>query len=300
MDGLLILLSVTAAGGLWLRFIYRYDKVEPEPIWTVLRIGLFGGLTAAVLAVIGNGLFEWITGLGADRKNSFLGSFFLAGFVGISEEICKAAAAVVFLDKLEEMDEPIDALIYSASVGLGFAFIENIIYAFKSGLLNVIVRSVTAMPLHVGLGAVLGIGIAKNKFIVRGNVFTAMGQYIGTAAIVHAGYDFINFYSSSPFLNLLLSTGISLGLMIIVRSRLLLFQNQSPFLKAGDCSHCGFSNPPDSKNCLNCGRDMAQFFFKVCTHCRIKVPLHFEKCPSCDRNLETPPEASAPGKLEIW
>ncbi|HNF17647.1 MAG TPA: PrsW family glutamic-type intramembrane protease, partial [Leptospiraceae bacterium] len=100
MDGLLILLSITAAGGLWLRFVYRYDKVEPEPIWTVLRIGVFGGLTAAVLAVIGNGLFEWITGLDAGRRNSFLGSFFLAGFVGLWEELCKAFAAVLFLDKL--------------------------------------------------------------------------------------------------------------------------------------------------------------------------------------------------------
>ena len=76
--------------------------------------------------------------------------------------------AVFLLRRLREFNEPVDGLIYSMTVALGFAAFENIEYTVNGGLGVLVVRSFTAVPLHVGLASIWGTGIARAKFYKGG------------------------------------------------------------------------------------------------------------------------------------
>jgi len=85
--------------------------------------------------------------------------------VGLNEEFFKAFAAVILLRRLKDFNEPADALVYSMTVALGFAMLENIEYVPRYGFFSVYVRQFNAVPLHLGLAAIWGMGIAKAKFL---------------------------------------------------------------------------------------------------------------------------------------
>ncbi|MBL0267035.1 MAG: PrsW family intramembrane metalloprotease [Leptospiraceae bacterium] len=129
MDYLIIVLSVLVSGGIWLRFLYQYDRVEPEPILVVLKVIFFGGLISTFVAGAINSAFSSISGIpiGSDAL-SFGNSFIISTFVGFNEEIVKAIVTVLLIRNLKDLDEPIDAVIYATAVGLGFSVFENLQY----------------------------------------------------------------------------------------------------------------------------------------------------------------------------
>ena len=49
--------------GMWAWVLRRYDRLEPEPIKVLLRVGLLGGLMSIIPAIIGNSLAEHFLGL---------------------------------------------------------------------------------------------------------------------------------------------------------------------------------------------------------------------------------------------
>ena len=49
--------------GMWAWVLRRYDRLEPEPIKVLLRVGLVGGLMSIIPAIIGNSLADHFLGL---------------------------------------------------------------------------------------------------------------------------------------------------------------------------------------------------------------------------------------------
>jgi len=86
-------------------------------------------------------------------------------------------------------NEPMDGIVYSMMVGMGFAVIENIIYAYNYGIETILVRAFTAVPAHAIFAVFMGyfVGLAKFhptnkwKLIIFG--FTL-------AIFIHGLYDF--------------------------------------------------------------------------------------------------------------
>ena len=141
MDAIIVLLSVIVSGGIWLRFLYQYDRVEPEPILVVLRVALIGGLVSTFIAGMINSAFSSIAGIPITAEGLGLGeSLVLSTFVGFNEEIMKAAVTVYLVRNLKDLDEPIDAVIYATAVGLGFSVFVNFQYTQEHGLLNLVLR----------------------------------------------------------------------------------------------------------------------------------------------------------------
>jgi protease PrsW len=66
---------------------------------------------------------------------------------------------------MKQFNEPADALVYSMTVALGFAMLENIEYMLRYDCFSLYVRQFNAVPLHLGLAAIWGMGIAKAKFL---------------------------------------------------------------------------------------------------------------------------------------
>ena len=106
MDYLILVLSVLVSGGIWLRFLYQYDRVEPEPIFVVLKVIFFGGLISTFVAGAINSAFSSISGIpiGSDAL-SFGNSFIISTFVGFNEEIVKAIVTVLLIRNLKDLDD---------------------------------------------------------------------------------------------------------------------------------------------------------------------------------------------------
>lgn len=288
MDFLIILLSILVSGGFWLRFLYKYDKVEPEPIGVVLRVLLFGGILSVIPSAFCNSFWEHTTGFDMNSKtNSLYSSIFFSLFVGFDEEIFKALATVYLTKKLKELDEPIDAVVYSSAVGLGFAIIENFQYGFRYGVGNIAFRSVTALPLHIGLAVFWGAPIARVKFFPKTTYFGEMKSRVIAASFIHAGYDFILFYFKNPIFGLFTSLVIAYFLIRYVDKELKYLLTQTPFLPAGICGHCGTENDLKAKQCKKCGSNLVQEYFLVCSNCGTKLPLDYTTCSVCGAELKS-------------
>lgn len=281
MDFLIMLLSILVSGGLWLRFLYKYDKVEPEPIGIVLKVLLFGGVLSVFPSAFCNSVWESLIDFQPDKPNTLLSSLLFSLFVGFDEEVFKALATVYLTKNLKELDEPIDAVVYASAVGLGFAIIENFQYGFRYGIMNVVVRSITAIPLHIGLAVFWGAPIARVKFFPKTTYYHEMKNKVLLAALIHAGYDFILFYFRMPLLGLFTSLVIAYYLLKYVDRELKYLLTQTPFLPAGTCSNCGKENGLDRKHCIRCGSNLKQEYFLVCQNCGTKLPLDYTACSVC-------------------
>jgi RsiW-degrading membrane proteinase PrsW (M82 family) len=124
-------------------------------------------------------------------------SFIVAGF---TEETVKWLFVYLFTKRSRFFDEEYDGIIYAVAVGLGFAFLENILYvgsalaSGEGGLSLAIARAFTAVPSHALDGVVLGFFIGRSHFMkdpgsrLRTNL---LGLLI--AILFHGLYDFFAF-----------------------------------------------------------------------------------------------------------
>ncbi|MCL6615054.1 MAG: PrsW family intramembrane metalloprotease [Firmicutes bacterium] len=173
-------------GLLWLWFFYREDPFEPEP--KKLLLSFFG---LGMLAVVPAFLIElpWrpslLAGLRAgDPVRLAAISFLLVGGV---EEGVKTAVLFLATRRLAEYDEPLDGIIYGVTVGLGFAALENWLYAAARGLTVGILRAVVASLAHASFTGWLGYFVTLARFGGRrGAVFTGFILSV----LLHGAYDF--------------------------------------------------------------------------------------------------------------
>lgn len=280
-------ISVFFSAGIWLYLIYRYDRFEPEPIKCVLLIGIAGGFLCSVPAAILNTIVVYILGIN-DFINNVPGSeaglfniFLFSFFVGINEEFWKAFIAVLFLKKLKEFNEPIDALIYSMSIALGFAAFENIGYTVTGGLGTLIVRSFTAVPLHAGLASIWGSGIAKAKYYNKEKYLSTLIPYVLTAAAIHAIYNYIQFISSDNPASLTAALIFAFFIIAYAAGKLRYFQKESPFRRSGLCQQCGTLNGYFARYCKNCGSYIVTDFHSSCLSCGARNKPGSSFCRNC-------------------
>ena len=188
----LIHLAAALIPPIWLLwYIYRKDKVEPEPA-SLLAALFFSGILSALLAILLETAGEWLLSLIPFTSDTAY-IIAVAVMVGISEELAK-----FLLLKRKSWRDPnfnfkFDAIVYAVFVSLGFAAIENVGYVFESGLATALMRAVTSIPGHMAFSVYMGI------FYGRARLCENDGDHAGTsrnlrlavisAAFFHAFYD---------------------------------------------------------------------------------------------------------------
>lgn len=286
-----VYISVGFSTAIWLYLIYRNDRFEPEPVRWLLFVGIAGGLLsglpAALLnsfAAMGLGLrMDMLTGESAVNINSLL---LFSLFVGFNEEFFKAMVSILLLRKLKEFNEPVDGLIYSMTVALGFAAFENIEYTLNGGLSVLVVRSFTAVPLHVGLASIWGTGIARAKFYTGGSYVKTVIPYIIPAALLHTFYNLYQFMNpDSPFA-LLFALMFSFVVILYASKKLRFFLKESPFRKAGLCPVCGTENGFWARYCKKCGSYLVSDYFTLCESCGTRNRAGARYCRHCCAHIE--------------
>lgn len=174
-------------GLLWLWFFYRQDAFEPEPRRLLLFLFVLG-----MLAVLPAFLLEapWRAQLLASLRRGDLARLAVLSFlvVGGIEESLKTLALFLTVRRHSEYDEPLDGIIYGVTVGLGFAALENLLYAYTRGLTVGLFRAVVTSLAHASFTGWLGYFVTVAKFGRRpGLIFGGLLL----AIMLHGAYDFL-------------------------------------------------------------------------------------------------------------
>lgn len=285
----LYLLSYLVSICFWLWIIMKYDKFEREPLKSVIYAFVIGGLISSLPAGLFNTLFSWLIdyqfapGTFVDRSVEKSALFF--AFVGFNEEFFKAAATVFLIRKMKDFNEPADALVYAMSVAFGFSVFENIEYTLNLGLTAFYIRQFNAVPLHIGLAAIWGTGIAKARFLQQGKYWITLLPYILIAAFLHFIYNFSPNLIPNPILGLLLSTLIAFLLIRLAIRKLKRYSEDGPFSNLLICRHCNSYNQVYARACQNCGEKFQFEFYRQCSNCGTKVYRQSTTCSNCGAEL---------------
>lgn len=171
----------------WLFFWTREDESQPEPR-SLLAGCFFGGMLVVLLAIP---LEQWLTtlsGSSADFKYTLWAA---------AEEMLKFLAVAVIALKAKSYDEPVDAVIYTIAVALGFAAMENTLFIMgpmstgqlEASIITGNMRFIGATLVHVVSSAMIGFALGYTFY--RGRLAKYLAWVIGLilAVTIHASFN---------------------------------------------------------------------------------------------------------------
>ncbi|MBN1835440.1 MAG: PrsW family intramembrane metalloprotease [Spirochaetales bacterium] len=189
----LIAFALAAAPALLLvRYYYRQDRSRPEPKGLVLRVFVFGVLSA-FLAIPLELLVDVFQGL--FRAHPILYAAFKAFAVAaLVEEYLKLTVVRLSAYRSPYFDEVMDGVVYTVVASLGFACMENILYVMGGTLFTALARAFTAVPLHATASGLMGYYVGRSKFALDpGAERRLQNQGLRIAILIHGTYNFLLF-----------------------------------------------------------------------------------------------------------
>lgn len=195
----LIILSVAPAIFLG-AYIYKKDVYEKESTGLLTRLFLAGIASAILTLFLSEGLstiFPFFLSEAPILSYSLF-ELFLYVFIGVAliEEFSKWLLVKTIAWKNKEFNYLYDAIVYCVFVSLGFATLENILYALQiSTAKNILLRGILAIPCHAFVGVFMGyfLGRAKankinnNKKACKKDLFFS----ILVPTCLHGTYDYL-------------------------------------------------------------------------------------------------------------
>ncbi len=166
-------------------FFTRKGRLKPEfpgLVWKTYFFGFLAVIPAALAEYVLDGLAG---GVAPSLRLNLIHAFLVAGLV---EEGTKLLVVRVFIYRRPELNEITDGVVYTIAAGLGFAFFENILYSFGPPEV-LVVRGLTAVPLHAISAGILGYYVGVSKFAER----PLFGRGLLYAVLIHGCYDFLLF-----------------------------------------------------------------------------------------------------------
>jgi len=173
----------------WLVFLYRRDRLKPEPLGTLLLA--FGAGAASALVTLLSGLFR--------TYGQFTSTVIFAPIV---EETFKFLSVYLLVYRRKEFDEYVDGIVYAGTAALGFAGLENVLYvlnAAQGGMWEFWstagLRAILAVPGQFLFSSWWGYALGRARFAAtreEGMRFIRAG--ILRAIVSHAIYNFVVSY----------------------------------------------------------------------------------------------------------
>jgi RsiW-degrading membrane proteinase PrsW (M82 family) len=157
MMELSLIIAAAAPGMALLMYFYLKDRYETEPLRVVMKLFVIGVLLVFPTMVIQRG---FILGLG---DNEWMFSFIISGGL---EEFLKWFVIYHLIYRHLEFDEPYDGIVYSVALSIGFATLENIIYAlyYRPAFAGLLMRALLPVSGHALFGVIMGYYLGKAKF----------------------------------------------------------------------------------------------------------------------------------------
>jgi RsiW-degrading membrane proteinase PrsW (M82 family) len=179
---------------LLVRYYYRQDRARPEPKGLVVKVFLFG-LLSALVAIPLELLVGQLQRAFDPRSIAYplFKAFVLAGLV---EEYLKLTVVRLTAYRTPAFDEVMDGVVYTVVAGLGFACLENVLYVLGGSLGTALVRAFTAVPLHAVSSGLMGYSLGRARFASSPGAAKALVTLgLLTAVGIHGLYDFLLFVS---------------------------------------------------------------------------------------------------------
>jgi protease PrsW len=183
-------IALAAAPGIAIcMYIFYKDVYNREPGLNLIVSFLLG--CVAILPAV---LFEDAFGFVNNGTITGVAAFAYC-VVGFSEEMSKFLGLRLYSYNQRAFDEPLDGIVYAVMVSMGFATVENILYAIKYHDLNIVVlRMFLSVPAHATFGIIMGYFAGKAKFS-PGNSFGFLFIGLLSAIFFHGTFDFFIFAS---------------------------------------------------------------------------------------------------------
>jgi RsiW-degrading membrane proteinase PrsW (M82 family) len=272
-------MCIGASTFLWFMILRRYDRYTPISTRYYLFVLLAGGVMSTYPAGFFNGLFDtyFLDGRGFGEQ---LDTDLLL-FVGPNEEFWKIIATVALTWKSSEIREPLDVVVASTAVGLGFAAVENITYLLNYGNHIIVIRTMFSVPMHLILAVIWGYGLAFVRFhpsLHRGLTTRLLPLYI-LSAVLH---DFYNMTASDA--------GVFIPLILIYVTFLFVNAAVSDTTLYSDASKCTKCKAPLGKNtthCTKCHTLRNTDILPTCPRCSANHLWTARYCHNCGHDLSS-------------
>lgn len=217
MRFIFLFMASIGPGLIWLWFFYRQDRYEPEPVRKIMKVFLVG-----LVLVIPAGLLEqiWREPMLNSIQNGNWADFLRLAFLVIAliEEGLKSVVLIRMVGNSHELNEPVDGPIYGITLGLGFASLENLLWASVFGFGVAILRAVVTTLAHASFTGWMGYYISKFK-LESNKEWTLLGKGFLIALTAHGAYDFLLFLRNpvASLLAILLITGLLVRLYQVMQ-----------------------------------------------------------------------------------
>ncbi len=158
--------------------------LSAEIVWTSVLLGA----AASVLAVAVELPIEFVVG----RIEEPITQGVARAVVGtaLPEELCKFLVIVWIALRHEDYERPVDALVLSVAVALGFATFENLLYLLQSDdwSRTAAARAMTAVPSHVINAMLMGYFLGRAHLAPRRATLYRL-LALAAATLNHSAYD---------------------------------------------------------------------------------------------------------------
>ncbi|MEO2207190.1 glutamic-type intramembrane protease PrsW [Paenibacillus pabuli] len=152
-----VLAAAVAPGLALLTYFYLKDRYDSEPLHMVLRVFVMGILMVLPVMIIQRGMMLWL------GDNPYVESILISGGV---EEFVKWFVLYHIIYNHTEFDEPYDGILYAVAVSLGFATVENVLYAFagNASVSAMFLRALLPVSGHAMFAVIMGYYMGRAKF----------------------------------------------------------------------------------------------------------------------------------------
>jgi|TARA_B100001093_G_scaffold136750_1_gene129304 RsiW-degrading membrane proteinase PrsW (M82 family) len=138
--------------------------------------------------------------------------FFRAAFL---EEGIKFALLIFFCVRLSDLNEPMDAIVYGAAIGLGYAAMENIPYLNTGDpetawTMTIVKARYYPLIMHLGFGVLMGWLLSQNLFEERSSFKrkTMLILSLALPVLFHGSYNYLQAFDVFPILTLIMIISI--------------------------------------------------------------------------------------------
>lgn len=208
-------------------YIFIKDRSEKEPFWLLLILLGLGAVSCFPAGWLEGVVGEWIAKpfvpyvkvveeqVVWTSRWAYYAYQALSAFVGVAliEELGKYVFMLIVTVKSKHFNSLFDGVIYAVFTSLGFAALENVLYALNNGWKVALMRMITAVPAHMFFGVMMGYYYSwwhmYRKAAMRERELKAQGLIIPTAKefsgnryivfsllipiLIHGFYDFCCF-----------------------------------------------------------------------------------------------------------
>ncbi|RIW28017.1 PrsW family intramembrane metalloprotease [Bacillus salacetis] len=181
---MLVILSAGFAPGLaLLSYFYLRDEFESEPVSFIVKTFMYGAVLTFPIMFL-----QYVLQAESIIDSPWMNAYFSAGFL---EEFFKWFILFFAVYQHVEFNDPYDGIIYGASVSLGFATVENILYLLAHGVEFAIGRALLPVSAHALFGVVMGYYLGKAKFAGQQSKLKRIYVSLFLPFALHGTYDFI-------------------------------------------------------------------------------------------------------------